>query len=230
MISHTCQEIHDIKKRRRPKSIAKIHNYTNTIRDEGKKTSQNCTQVPDSNSSARESINDEDGSGDTYSLGSKLYHCEPNSPDTPSHHAPTPPSLNPAPSESTPMLPGDLFPSPASRIETATPSSPSKLARKACNTALSTLVHTSPSSPCAAWNVLLWPRNGLEESEEESGIKEESSLLMGERGGELGVGGLCPEQGRGMGMVIDKEGGAKADHNQSGIGCPSPLQVQQRKS
>ena len=41
---------------------------------------------------------------------------------------------------------------------------------------------------------------------------------------------LHPEQGGGMGMAIDKEGGAEADHNQSGIGCPSPLQVQQRES
>ena len=29
-------------------------------------------------------------------------------------------------------------------------------------------------------------------------------------------------------MAIDKEGGAEADRNQSGISCPSPLQVQQR--
>ena len=72
--------------------------------------------------------------------------------------------------------------------------------------------------------------NGLgEESEEESGTKEDSSLLMGERGGGLGVAGLCPVRGGGTGMAIDKEGGAEADHNQSGIGCPSPLQVQQRE-
>ena len=61
-------------------------------------------------------------------------------------------------------------------------------------------------------------------------MMEESSLVTGERGGRLGVAGLCPERGRGMGMAIDKEGGAKADHTQSGIGCPSPLQVQQRES
>ena len=31
-------------------------------------------------------------------------------------------------------------------------------------------------------------------------------------------------------MAIDKEGGAKDARTQSGIGCPSPLQVQQRES
>ena len=34
-------------------------------------------------------------------------------------------------------------------------------------------------------------RNGLEELGEELGMMEESLLLMGERGGGLGVGGLC---------------------------------------
>ena len=73
--------------------------------------------------------------------------------------------------------------------------------------------------------------NGLgEESEEESGTKEDSSLLTGERGGGLGVAGLHPDQGGGMGMAIDNEGGAKADRNQSGIGSPFPVQVQQRES
>ena len=91
------------------------------------------------------------------------------------------------------MPPGDLSPSPASRIETETPSSPSKLERKACNTALSLLIHTSSSGPCAAWNVCLWTKNGLEESAEELGMMEESLLLMRERGGGPGVGGLCPE-------------------------------------
>ena len=52
---------------------------------------------------------------------------------------------------------------------------------------------------------------------------------MGERGGGLGVAGLCPVQGGGTGMAIDKEGGAEADQSRSGIGCPSPLQVQQRE-
>ena len=64
---------------------------------------------------------------------------------------------------------------------------------------------------------------------EESGTKEESSSVMGERGGGPGVAGLHPERGGGTGMAIDKEGGAKADRSQSGIGCPSPLQVQQRE-
>ena len=60
-------------------------------------------------------------------------------------------------------------------------------------------------------------------------MMEESSLVMGERGGGLGVAGLRPERGGGMGMAIVKEGGAEADRTRSGIGCPSPLQVQQRE-
>ena len=61
-------------------------------------------------------------------------------------------------------------------------------------------------------------------------MTEESSSVMGERGEGPGVAGLHPEQGGGMGMAIDKEGGAKADRTRSGIGCPSPLQAQQRES
>ena len=59
---------------------------------------------------------------------------------------------------------------------------------------------------------------------------EESLSETGERGGRPGVATLHPEQGGGMGMVIDREGGAKADCARSGIGCPSPLQVQQGES
>ena len=73
--------------------------------------------------------------------------------------------------------------------------------------------------------------NGLgEESEEESGTKEDSSLLTGKRGGGPGVAGLRPVRGGGTGMAIDNEGGAKADRNRSGIGSPFPVQVQQRES
>ena len=73
--------------------------------------------------------------------------------------------------------------------------------------------------------------NGLgEESEEELGTMEESLLLTGDRGGGLGVPGLRPVRGGGMGMLIDREGGADDDRNRSGIGSPSPLQVQQRES
>ena len=61
-------------------------------------------------------------------------------------------------------------------------------------------------------------------------MMEESLSVLGERGGGPGVASLCPERGRGMGMAIDKEGGAKADCIRSGIGCPSSLQVQQRES
>ena len=53
--------------------------------------------------------------------------------------------------------------------------------------------------------------------------------MTGERGGGLGVGGLFPEPGRGMGMAMDKLGGAEEERSQSGIGSPFPLQVQQRE-
>ena len=42
-------------------------------------------------------------------------------------------------------------------------------------------------------------------------MTEESLSVMGERGGGSGVGGLRPRPGGGMGMVIDKEGGADTD-------------------
>ena len=61
-------------------------------------------------------------------------------------------------------------------------------------------------------------------------MMEESSSVTGERGGGPGVAGLCPERGGEMGMATDKEGEADANCNQSGIGCPFPLQVQQRES
>ena len=198
--------------------------------DEGR-TSQNYTQELDSNNSAKEGSNGEDGWGETCSFHSKLCHHKPNNPNIPLHHAPTPPSPNPLPSESIQEPPGDLSPSLASRIVTLTPSSLEKLERKACNAALSLSVHISPSGPCAAWKICLLTQNRLgEESSEELGMMEESLLVTGERGGGSGVAGLCPEQGGGKGMVIDNEGGAKADHTLSGIGCPSPLQVQQRES
>ena len=228
-ISHVCQEIHDIKVARKPKSNSLPQSYTNTNLDKGRKGRTN-TREPNSSSFAMGGNNDGDGLGDTYSSCSTQHHHEPSNLNIPSHHAPVPPSLNPALSESILEPPGDLSPSPASRIVTETPSSLTKLERKACNAALSSLVHISPSGPCAAWNVLL-STNGLgEELVEESGMTEDSSSVTGERGGGLGVGGLCPERGREMGMAIDKEGGAEADHTLSGIGSPSPLQVQQRES
>ena len=58
-------------------------------------------------------------------------------------------------------------------------------------------------------------------------MREELSSVTGERGGGLGVGGLCPEQGGGTGMATDNEGGAKDDRTLSGTGSTSPLQVQQ---
>ena len=147
-ISHICQEIRDIKSRRRPQTNIAIRNYTNTglVKEQ---TSQNYTREPDSSNFAKEGSDGVDGLGEIYSSHSKLRHREPNNPDTPSHHAPTPPSPNPAPSESNLEPPGDLSPSPASKIVTETPSSLSKVERKACSAALSSLVYISPSGPCA---------------------------------------------------------------------------------
>ena len=121
-ISHICQEIHDIKNAKKPKSnlLRKTNSFTK--KDKGQKD-RNCTQEPGSNNSAKEDIDDRDGWGGTYSSHSTLCPHEPNNPDNSSHHAPTPPSPNPAPSENIPEPPGDLSPSPTSRIGTSTPSS-----------------------------------------------------------------------------------------------------------
>ena len=198
-ISHICQEICDIKSMGKPKSNSLPQNYTTTGLDKGRKDQMNI-QEPNSSSFAMEGNNDGDGSGDTYSSHSTQYHHAPSNLDTPSHHAPVPPSLSPKLSESILEPPGDLSPSPASRIVTETPSSRAKLERKACSAALSSSVHTNPSRPCAAWNVLLSTQIRLgEESVEELGMMEELSLVMGERGGGLGVAGLCPKRGRGQG-------------------------------
>ena len=51
-------------------------------------------------------------------------------------------------------------------------------------------------------------RKASSKSEEELGMKEDSLLEMGERGGGPGVGGLCPERGGGTGMATDRLGGA----------------------
>ena len=172
-MSHICQEICDIKSMRKPKSNSLSHNYTSTLLDKGWKD-QTSTQEPNSSSFAMEDNNDGDGLGDTYSSHSTQYHHEPNNLDIPSHHAPIPPSPSPVLSESILEPPGDLSPSPASRIVTETPSLLAKLEKKACSTALSSSVHTSPSGPCATWNVLLLTRNGLgEELLEELGMMED---------------------------------------------------------
>ena len=120
-ISHICQEICDIKSQRRPQTNIAIQNYTNTGLVE-EQTSQNYTRAPDNNNSAKEGSDDEGGLGETYSSHSKPCHRAPNNPDTPSHHAPSLPSPNPPPSESILEPPGDLSPSPASRIATLSPS------------------------------------------------------------------------------------------------------------
>ena len=119
-ISHICQEICDIKSRKKPPSNIAIRNYTNTGLDEGQ-TDQNYTLELDSSNSAKESSDGEDGWDGTCSSHSTLCPPEPNNPDIPSHHAPTPPSPNPLPSESNLEPPGDLSPSPASRIATLSP-------------------------------------------------------------------------------------------------------------
>ena len=121
-ISHICQEICDIKSMKKPQSHSVESNYVNTCGDE-EQTSQNYTREPDSNNSAKEGSDDEGGLGDTYSSHSTQYPHEPSNPYTPSHHAPVLPSPNPPPSESILEPPGDLSPSPASRITTLSPSS-----------------------------------------------------------------------------------------------------------
>ena len=121
-ISHICQEIRDIKNANKAKSNLLRGTIINTCLDKGQ-TDQMNTREQDSNSSAMEGSNDEDGSGDTYSSRSTQYHHEPSNPDNSSHHAPIPPSPNPLPSESTLEPPGDQSPSPTSRIGTSTPSS-----------------------------------------------------------------------------------------------------------
>ena len=61
-------------------------------------------------------------------------------------------------------------------------------------------------------------------------MTEDSLLVTGERGGGPGVGGLRPVRGGGMGMAIDKLGGAEDDRTRSGIGSPSPPQTQHKES
>ena len=79
-ISHICQEIHDIKSVRKPKSNSLSENYTNTCSDEGQK-GQKSTQEPNSNSSATENNDDGDGLDGTCSFHSKQCHREPNNLD-----------------------------------------------------------------------------------------------------------------------------------------------------
>ena len=120
-ISHICQEIRDRKTRRKPQSNLSTQSYTSTGLDEVQKD-QNYTPEQDSSNSAKEGNNGEDGWGGTCSSRNIPHPPEPNNPCTPSHHAPSPPSPNPLPSESILEPPGDLSPSPASRITTLSPS------------------------------------------------------------------------------------------------------------
>ena len=121
-ISHICQEICDIKNQRKPQTNISIRNFTSTGLVE-EQTNRNYTRAPDNNNFAKEGSSDEDDLGGTYSFHSKLCHHAPNSPDIPSHHAPSLPSPNPPPSGSILEPPGDLSPSPTSRIVTLSPSS-----------------------------------------------------------------------------------------------------------
>ena len=59
-ISHICQEICDIKSRRRPQTNIAIQNYTNTGLVE-EQTNQNYTREPDSSNSAKEGSDGVDG-------------------------------------------------------------------------------------------------------------------------------------------------------------------------
>ena len=121
-ISHICKEIHDIKSQRKPQTNISIQNYTSTGLVE-EQTNPNYTRERDNNNSAKEDTGDEDGWGGTYSSHSTLCPHEPSNPYNPSHHAPFLPSPNPPPAESILEPPGDLSPSPASRIGTLSPSS-----------------------------------------------------------------------------------------------------------
>ena len=122
-ISRICQEIHDMKWSKNPKSI--IKDSRSTLMDEGERADPNYTQEQDNSSSAKGGNNDGDGFGDTYSSHSTQYHHEPSNPNNPSHHAPSLPCLSQVPSGSTPRPPAILPPSPTSRIVTLSPSSPS---------------------------------------------------------------------------------------------------------
>ena len=97
--THVCQEICDIKEARKPKSNLFKPNYIITSLDEGRKD-RNCTQEQGSNNSAEANSGDEGDWGGTYFSHSTLCHHEPSNPNNSSHHAPTPPSLNPLPSGS----------------------------------------------------------------------------------------------------------------------------------
>ena len=122
-IPHVCQEICDIKEAKKTRSNLLQRTYTSTHLDEVQ-TNQTNTQEPNSSSFAKEGSDDEGGLGDIYSSRSIQYHHEPSNPDNSSRHAPVPPSLNPLPVGSNLEPPGDLSPSPASKIGTSTPSSP----------------------------------------------------------------------------------------------------------
>ena len=120
-ISHICQEICDIKSRKKPWSNLANQNSVNTGLDKGL-TNPNYTRERDNSNSAKEGSDGGDDWDGTYSSRSTLHPPEPNNPNNPSHRAPIPPFPNPAPSESTLEPPRDLSPSPASRIETLIPS------------------------------------------------------------------------------------------------------------
>ena len=121
-ISYICQEICDIKGGKKPQTNIAIQIYTNTGLVE-EQTNPNYTWEQDNNSSAKEDIGDEDDWGGTYFAHNTLCPHGPSNSGSPSRHAPIPPSPNPPPSESILEPPGDLSPSPASRIATLSPSS-----------------------------------------------------------------------------------------------------------
>ena len=76
-ISHICQEIRDIKSRKKPQSNLAIQNYVNTGLDEGL-TKRNYTWELDSSNSAKEGSNGGDGWSGNCSSHSTLHPPEPN--------------------------------------------------------------------------------------------------------------------------------------------------------
>ena len=106
-ISHICQKICDLKDQTKPKSIIKPNMYNTTCLDEGDRTDWSYTQEPGNSSSTKKDSDGEDGWDDTCSSHSIQHPHSPNNPHNSEHHAPSPPSLNPAPAGSILMPPGD---------------------------------------------------------------------------------------------------------------------------
>ena len=92
-ISHIYQEIYDIKRKTKPRSIANSNKYTKVHLELGNKTNPSYTLEQDSSNSAKMDNGGRDGLGDICSSHNIPHHHSPNNPDNSLHHAPAPPSL-----------------------------------------------------------------------------------------------------------------------------------------